>query len=307
MPNQASVLKTLHEKHSLIRDRVRAVSLGHANGIYIHGRGGTAKTYLVRTTLEQLGQRYTYSNGHLTEVGFFDLIAENPESTVVLDDVSTLFEKPKALQLLLAALGTPHDGSRTRPVRYKKAGSDEVVFFQGSIIAISNLSLSGHSNEVLQALQDRIHVLAYEPTDEEIEAQIFELAGKRPRGVETSDAVIVAEFVLAKCRELGVRPSLRLFLDKALPDFRLWNNEDSELHWHDLVHSSIKQLVVEPGHELRDMTRKDQVTAERKLVAYLCEVFCTPTDQVREWQRRTNKSKSAFYRRKKEVEATLGL
>jgi len=93
------------------------------------------------------------------------LIEENPNSVIVLDDVSMIFKQPRALHILLAALGTPHDGSRTRTVRYKKGGDDRTVFFDGGIIAISNLALSGHSNEVLEALQDRVHAMSFEPSD----------------------------------------------------------------------------------------------------------------------------------------------
>jgi hypothetical protein len=81
-----------------------------------------------------------------------------------------------------------------------------------------------------------------------------------------------------------------------LPDFRLWSEKNSELHWHDLVVSGIRQLVVEPGHELRDMTRKDRAAAEQKLVADLCEVYCTREMQLTEWERQTGKSAASFYR-----------
>jgi hypothetical protein len=305
MTYDANALTTLNNKHALIRDRIRAVSSGQFNGLYLFGRPGTSKTFLVRTLLKQLNQRYAYSNGHLTPVGLFDLIGENPQSVIVLDDVTTIFEKPLALQIFLAALGNSHDGSRVRTVRYKTANGDQVIHFTGSVIAISNLPLNGHSNNVMQALQDRIHVVGYEPTDEEIEAQIYSIAGTGPRNVNALEAIGVADYLLEKCREFGVRPSLRLFLDKAIPDYSLWYGQNSELHWHDLVQSGIRQLAIEPGHQLRDMTRQDQVTAERKLVAYLCDVYCSPEVRLEEWTRRTGKSKSAFYRRKKEVEATL--
>ncbi len=304
MANETHALEKLYSKQALIRDRIRAVISGQHNGLYLFGRPGTSKTYLVRTLLEQLGQRYAYSNGHITPIGLFDLIDENPQSVIVLDDVSTIFEKPLALQFFLAALGNPHDESRVRPVRYKTALGDRVTYFEGSIIAISNLALNGHNSNVIQALQDRIHVLEYEPSDAEIEAQIYHIAGNGPRDVNAADAVTVANFLLARCRESGVRPSLRLFLDKALPDFRLWNDKNSELHWHDLVVSGIRQLAVAPDHELRDMTRKDRTAAEQNLVAHLCEVYCTREMQLAEWERQTGKSAASFYRCLKKLPKT---
>jgi len=292
----ASPLANLHLKQSLIRDRIRGVVHQASNGVYLHGRAGVSKTYLVRSTLDNLCQRHAYSNGHLTPVGLFELIEANPQSVIVLDDVTSIFGSPKALQILLAALGTSHDGSHKRPVCYKTANTDRVVFFEGSIVAISNLSLGEHSSQVLQALQDRVQVMAYEPTDDEIEAHIYEIAGTSPRGVSVSDAFEVAGFLLDECRTVGVRPSLRLFIDKALADFKLWNDGNCESHWHDLVRSSVRQSVILQTHGLRDMTRKDQMAAERKLVLEICATYCSRPERLKAWKQETGKSQSAFYR-----------
>jgi len=292
-----SPLGGLRNKQSLIRDRIRAVVRGHANGIYLHGRPGLSKTYLVRTTLEKLGTRYEYSNGHVTPLGLFELIEKNPNSVIVLDDVSSIFAQPLALQILLAALGSPHDGSKARTVRYTRANGDRVVQFRGSIIAISNLQLAGHVNHVLDALRDRVHVLSYEPSDEEIEASIHEIAGTSPRGVAPKDAVCVAEFLLDACRECGIRPSIRLYVDKALTDFQLWKAGDSESHWTDLVRSSVQQLVIAQEKPLRDISRKEQIDSEQRLVQALCEQYPLASLRVEAWKTRTGKSQAAFYRR----------
>jgi hypothetical protein len=289
--------ESLGRKQSLIRDRIRGVVRQQANGVYLHGRAGVSKTYLVRNTLERLGQRYAYSNGHLTPLGLFDLIEENPQSVIVLDDVSAIFEQPNARQILLAALGTTHDGSRLRTVRHKTAYADQVAYFEGGIIAISNLPLAGHSNAVLQALQDRVHMIAYEPTDEEIEVEIFGIAGTSPRMVDADDAVEVAIFLLDECRSVGIRPSVRLFIDKAISDFRLWKDGNSESHWHDLVRSSVLQLVIPQQHGLRDISRKDQIASERELVRSICADHCNRADRLAAWHAQTGKSQSAFYRR----------
>lgn len=296
-----SPLKELRNKQSLIRDRVRAIACGEANGIYLHGRPGLSKTYLIRTTLDNLGTRYEYSNGHVTPLGLFELIEKSPNSVIVLDDVSSIFTQPMALQILLAALGTRHDGDRTRTVRYKRANEDRVVYFSGSIIAISNLQLAGHTNQVLDALRDRVHVMSYEPTDEEIEASIHEIAGSSPRGVPAHDAVEVASFLLDACRESGVRPSIRLYVDKALPDFRLWKKGNTESHWNDLVRSSVRQMVIAQEQPLRDISRKEQIDSERRLVQAICSQFPCRKLRVDTWVARTGKSQAAFYRRYREL------
>jgi hypothetical protein len=297
-----SPLENLHRQQSLIKDRIRAVVHHEANGVYLHGRPGSSKTFIVRTTLDSLDQRYAYSNGHLTPAGLFDLIDENPQSVIVLDDVSAIFEQPKALQILLAALGTPHDGSRIRTVRNKTATADKAAHFEGSIIAISNLQLAAHTNAVLEALQDRVHVMAFEPTDEEVEAAIYEIAGTSPRGVTVHEAAEVAEFLLEQCREMRLRPSVRLFMDKALPDYRLWRGGNTESDWHDLVRSSVRQMVIPQQRGLRDLTRKDQIASERNIVRELCATYSSRKDRLKAWRAKTGKRQSAFYRRLKELE-----
>lgn len=299
---EKTALERLHRRQSLIKDRIRAVVHHEANGVYLHGRPGSSKTYLIRTTLDRLGSRHAYSNGHLTPIGLFDLLAENHDSVVVLDDVSSIFNAPQSLQILLAALGTNHDGSRVRPIRYKRASGDRIIPFTGSIIAISNLQLAGHANAVLDALQDRVHVMAYEPTDEEVEAAIFEIAGTEPRGVSQKDAWMVAQFLIEQCREVGVRISIRLFIDKAISDFRLWHAGNSECDWQDLIASSVRQMVVPQKQELRDMTRNDRIAAERNLVMNICSTYCAPADRVAEWRQQTGKGKSSFYRRHQELQ-----
>lgn len=291
-----SPLVSLNHQKSLIRDRIREVASGQVNGIYLHGRPGSSKTYLVRTTLDSLNRRYAYSNGHLTPIGLFDLIEENPYATIVLDDVSSIFAQPKALQILLAALGNPHDGSRVRLVRHKTATKDRTAYFEGSIIAISNLQLAAHENQVLEALVDRVHVMAFEPSDEEIEAAILEIVGTSPMGVPASEAREVATFVLEQCREAGVRPSIRLFVDKAMPDYVFWKGKNSESDWRDLVRSSIRQMVIPQQHKLRDMTRRDRMAQEKNIAVQIFTALPTRKERIAEWRRLTGKSQTAFYR-----------
>jgi hypothetical protein len=160
----------------VVKDRVRAVIHGHSNGLYLHGRPGTSKTYMVRSTLDTLAVNYMPHSGHLTPIGLFDLLGENRDRIIVLDDVSAIFNQPIALQLLLAALGNPHDGSGVRHVKHKTASGTRVVPFSGGVICMSNLPLDGHHHEVLAALKDRAFVVNYEPTDDQIIALVYRLA-----------------------------------------------------------------------------------------------------------------------------------
>jgi hypothetical protein len=58
----------------IVKDRVRGVVKGTYNGLYLYGRPGTSKSFSICSTLDTLGVKYEYSNGHLTPIGLFDLI-----------------------------------------------------------------------------------------------------------------------------------------------------------------------------------------------------------------------------------------
>lgn len=291
----------LLEKQKIVKDRVRGVVHRESNGFYLYGRPGTSKTYTVRTTLDTLAVPYTVHNGHLTEIGLFDLLHANRDRIIVLDDVTALFNKPIALQLLMAALGNPHDGSRTRYVCYKTAKGDVSVPFTGAIIGISNLPLKGHHNEILAAIRDRVYCLNYEPTEDQIKALINKIAEQGFPGVEPTEAKMVANYLLEECALREVQPSVRLFVDKAIPDFRLFKAGNTETHWRDLVASSVDEQLVELQFETKDLSRAEQTEAERRIVLDLCLGFPTRAERLAEWERRTGKSRAAYDRRLAEL------
>jgi hypothetical protein len=125
----------LMEQNKIVTDLVRGVVNGRYNGVYLYGRPGTSKTFLVKTTLVKLlGKGFLYFNGHLTSRALFNVIHANPEAVIVLDDVSEIFRHRAANEVLLAALGTGPDGSRERSVQYTTARKEEIVAFWGGII-----------------------------------------------------------------------------------------------------------------------------------------------------------------------------
>lgn len=285
----------------IVKDRVRGVVHRHSTGFYLHGRPGTSKTYTVRTTLDTLEVSYTLHTGHLTPIGLFDLLDENRDGVIVLDDVSAIFSQPIALQVLLAALGNPHDGSQVRLVRYKSANEVRTVSFTGGLICISNIPLTGHRREILAAIKDRVNVINYEPTDEQIIALIRRIAQDRVDGVAPAEAVKVATFLIEQCQVHGIRPSVRLFVDKALKDYKLYRERKCETHWRDLVVSNLKEQVVELQHATNDLSRAEQIETERRIAEEICRNYPTCKEQIEAWKKRTGKSKAALYRRRKEL------
>ena len=242
------VLAELEKRLALVRDRVLGVAEhGHA-GFYLYGRPGTAKTHTVRTTLERLGVRYVYQNGHITPLGLFEMLEANNEATIVLDDVAPVFRQPAAKNILLAALGSQPNGVRV--INYKRQGANIKVRFTGGIIAISNMEL--HGDELIEALKSRVHTLNYDPSDDQIVALIehiastghVSLSGKAtPR-----ECQLVKDHLLGECKKVGLRPDVRMYVDKALKDYLLWKSRESETHWKDLIKSAMEDRLTELKH-----------------------------------------------------------
>ena len=85
-------LQELQRRLAVVRDRVRGVARRHYTGFYLFGRAGTAKTYTVRTTLDELNIPYEYHAGHLTPMGLFDSL----RISMTASSCSTMF--PRSLQ-----------------------------------------------------------------------------------------------------------------------------------------------------------------------------------------------------------------
>lgn len=284
-------LQEIEAQYCLIRDRLRGVWQGHKTGFYLFGPPGISKTYTVVKFLGDNSIPFEHVLGQLTGAALFDAIEENPDAVLVLDDVSTIFKEPKAVQILLAALGSPPDGSRVRKVPYRTARGKRVVNFTGGIVAISNLGIDEHRNGVIAALASRVDVQKLEPTPEQLEALIHKIAMERPAGVAAQEAVMVAEFLAEECRKRGTCLTIRLFVDSALPDFRMWKAGGAENHWEDLVRATVARAFVPPRQATRDISCQNHLEVDRRQVLAICKEFATPMERVRAWKEQNDAAK----------------
>jgi hypothetical protein len=277
-------LKELEEELSVIRDRVWGVSNGFSNGFYLHGPPGISKTFTVVNFLVDRSIPHEHVQGQLTGSALFDVLEENADGVVVLDDVAAIFGDPKAVQILLAALGSPPDGSRIRKVPYRTARGTRVVDFTGGIIAISNLALDEHRNGVIAAIKSRVDVQEFDPTPEQVEALVFKIAMEGPAGVAAEEAVTVAEFLVLECRRRGTRLTVRLFVDHALRDYRMWKAGGLENHWAVLVRATVAKEFMPQRRAVRGKPGADQVATDRRSVPSIRRGFPTLEQRRRVWQ-----------------------
>ena len=313
--DSASPLNRLFQRNRIVRTRVAGVYDRTHPGLYLFGPAGMGKTHIILETLDgyraddRAAPGYQYHRGHLTPIGLFELIEENCDSILVLDDVHHLFEKQVSQQILLAALGNAVKGQRI--VKYKRSGQDRRVAFRGGIICISNLDLhSAHSGPILHALESRTHVLRYAPTDEEVEALILKLSdegwtlevGERKSKLTSDECREVAEFVLAECRARDRQPELRIFLEKALPDYLQCRLGETEVDWHDLICSTLEQEVVTAqfaSSQQLELTRRQQKDQDMAIVEELESAYADVDSRVHAWIAKTGKSRRTYFRRLK--------
>jgi len=118
--------------------------------------------------------------------------------------------------------------------------------------------------------------------------------------VSPDDCQMILEYVLEVLSSLGGRPSIRLFVDKAVPDFEFRKTGKSQLHWKDLAKSSLEGAIKVPQEPLNDVSRSDQTDRERRIAAELGSIENTK-ERLATWIARTGKSQAAFYRRLSEA------
>lgn len=277
-------LQDIEAQFSIIRDRLWGVCQGQSNGFYLHGPPGISKTHTVKTFLMDKSIPFEYVQGELTGSALFDVIEENPDGVIVLDDVSSIFRDKKAVQILLAALGSPPDGSRVRKVPYRTARDKRVVDFTGGVVAISNLALDEHRNGVIAALESRVDVQMLNPTPEQVEAKVFKIAMEGPAGVTAEEAVMVADFLVRECRKRGIRLTIRLFIDSALRDFRMWKAGGLENHWTVLVRATVAKQFVPKRNAVRGVSHGDQTKADRRSVPMVRSTLPTLEQRRPAWK-----------------------
>jgi hypothetical protein len=301
----AAGLQELNRRLTVVKDRVRGVARGYYPGFYLFGPPGTSKTHTIRTTLSGLGAPYIYHVGHVTPLGLFDLLDQHRDQVIVLDDVSSIFRQPIALQILLAALGNQLRGTGERIVEYRRQGRVEKVQFSGGAIFASNLDLP--PAPLLLAIKSRAHYLEHDPSDVQLAALMLEIAGRgwpaESPLLSAAECHEVAAFLIAESARLGCRYDIRLLVDKAFPDFLQWRHGQTEAHWKDLVTTALQEELRALRFSPRALpgTRNERKAREQQIVQDLLAEFPTARARLAAWQDRSGKSARAFYRRLREL------
>jgi hypothetical protein len=161
-PDRALYLATYEKLESY----VRAFAKGHLNLVILVGSAGLAKSRTVRAAL---GSEVCWIEGNATPFGMYEKLYRQRDKFVVIDDVDSLYADRSGIQLLKCLCQTEeektvawHSGAR----RLEKHGIPREFITKSRVLIIGNDWKILNKN--VAAVQDRGHVLVFQPTAAEV-------------------------------------------------------------------------------------------------------------------------------------------
>ena len=288
----AANLETLESKTTVVQDRVRAVALRYNTGFFLYGPGGSGKSYVVRNVLDEVATQWALHNSAMTAAGLFEILNDLPDHIHVFEDMEQLYLDKKAVGYLRSATwGDENMQNRlvTRAVHKKR---DSFVF-TGGIIVLSNLPLGEIAT--LRALATRLNPAEFNPSNGEKEALMWKIAEKGKFDLQPDVCEEVCEYLVFYAKRSGKPLDLRL-LDNALKDRLMYERNECQTHWKDLIASRIEGQISEPKTKPR--TRAARILDEQSICKQIYSKFPDSREnRNREWVSLTGKSERALYRR----------
>ena len=251
---------------------------GHVNSVLCHSKAGLGKTYTTIKLLKQHSQQYKYSSGIATAVGLYKLLYDNNDKVLVLDDIETIFQDERIINLLKAALWDV-DGKRV--VSYKSSSKtledypDEFIY-TGKIIILAN-EIKGKVDESYKALMSRCLKYELTYTYKEI-LEIAKVMVLESNDLNPSQKTKVVDIM---CKNINPQHSFNFRLLRRLIAFVKYDMEKSEA----LFLSSLD--VDEEISILIDVIKNNDTVSE----------------QVKAYKQLTGQSRMTFFRKKKKLKA----
>lgn len=291
-------------KQQLICDLVTAVVMLFKTGLFLYGRGGEGKSFIVLSRLKELNAPYVLSNSRMTAKGLFLALKNAPDAIHVLEDMERLTKDPDAQGVLRSVLWSQPGHDRVATWTNGTNGKDQFVF-RGGIIMISNRPLSDLPE--LRALATRIEVHRLDASDAEMEALMRDLAarGYRSTGkllIEPGECQEVTEYLLAECRRAGCPLDLRL-QQRCFQTYLQWEQDHSVCHWTDLVTASVREATHHFRHTADTTPREERQLRRRDVLRDILRRTADVGEQVRLYAQEAGGSRADFFRRKRELDS----
>jgi hypothetical protein len=155
-----------------LEEYLTAFAEGHLNLVIVVGRGGLAKS---RTVRRVLGEDACYIQGNATPFGIYEKLYRHRNQFVVIDDVDSLYADRSGIRLLKCLCQTDPEkvvAWHSDAKGLEKRGIPREFTTTSRVIIIANDWRTLNRN--VAALQDRGHVLLFEPTALEVHAKVRE-------------------------------------------------------------------------------------------------------------------------------------
>ena len=155
--------------YAKLQEYLRAFARGHLNLLILVGEPGIAKT---RTGARALGNRVCWIEGNATPFGMYEKLYRHRDQDVVIDDVDSLYADRSGIRLLKCLCQTEEEKSvawhsDARSLERHRIPREFTT--RSSVIIICNDWKTLNRN--VAALQDRGHVLVFQPSAAELHAQ----------------------------------------------------------------------------------------------------------------------------------------
>jgi len=155
--------------YARLQEYLRAFAGGHLNLLILVGEAGIAKSRTVRAVL---GDSACWIEGNATPFGMYEKLYRHRDSFVVIDDVDSLYADKAGIRLLKCLCQTEDEKSvawHTDARSLERHGIPREFVTKSRVIIICNDWRTLNQN--VAALQDRGHVLVFQPSAAEVHAQ----------------------------------------------------------------------------------------------------------------------------------------
>ena len=155
--------------YARLQEYLRAFAEGHLNLLILVGAAGIAKSRTVRAVL---GGSACWIEGNATPFGMYEKLYRHRGQFVVIDDVDSLYADKSGIRLLKCLCQTEDEKTvawHTDARSLEKHGIPREFVTKSRVIIICNDWKTLNYN--VAALQDRGHVLVFQPSAAEVHAQ----------------------------------------------------------------------------------------------------------------------------------------
>ncbi len=286
-------LSRLDVKLDHVRDAVRGVVKEFHTGLFLHGEGGTSKSYTVLGELEKLKCKAVIHNSRLTARGLVDVLQASPTDIHVVEDAETLMDDKKSFGVLRSALWSQStEKPIVRPVTWGSYGSAIRFNFTGGLIIISNANLADSIPEI-RAIKTRITALRIDVSPEEIKALMAQIChrGFTFGGHEMSvrQCLDVRNFIIEELARLQRPLDLRLLVN-GFRDYLQHEAGHSKNHWTDLLRGRMVEST--SGYKSRAESNAEKGLA----AAAIRKAGGTLAVQVAKWKTLGHGDQASYYR-----------